>query len=655
MSSLSIGLSGISVNQTMMDLIGQNLTNASDPAYHRQDATLAARVFGTASGDGVQVSQVRRLISDALETAIRANTATLGDTNRQLQTLQQLQSYLAPGNSTGSLQNLLETFFNQAQQLTLQPDNLTQRGVLLTTGQELAQQLNGTAAQFSQAGTDLMNQGQQTVTQVNQLATQIAQLNAKILAATVQNTSPNDLEDQRDALIGQLAQHVDVRTLDGGHGQTNVFVGGYPLVMGDQAVSLTLGVDSGNQAVLTQQGSSAPITVSGGDLGAVLALRNGVLPELQGQLSTFTNALVRALNGIQAQGLGLSGPLTSLGGQNGVTSTTAPLAQAGLTAAPQAGTLSISVTDLATGRRALHQVSIDPATQSLQAVAAAISAIPNLQAVVNNQTGTLTILAQPGFAFDFAGRLSTTPDTQAITGSATVQVSGSYTGSANDAFTYQVVGGGQVGVSTNLALEVRNAAGTLLNTFNIGQGYQPGAALPAVDGVTVALSAGTVNAGDTFTVDAVANPDTAGLTTALGLGTFFTGDGAGGIQVNPDLLSDPGKLALSATGTPGDGTNLQRLIALRDQPLLAGGTKTLSDYLAGLVGDVAGRVNDLTTRQTTQQSVGQSLTAQQQSISGVDPNEELVRLLQYQRGFQMSAHYISVVNSTVDDLLHIVT
>src|SRR4051812_35355514 len=119
MSSFSIGLSGISVNQTLMDLTGQNVTNASDPAYHRQDAILAELTNGTQIGTGVEISQVRRLISNALETAINNNTSTLGDATRQLQTLQHVQTYLAPGSTAGSLQSLLETFFNDAQQLSL--------------------------------------------------------------------------------------------------------------------------------------------------------------------------------------------------------------------------------------------------------------------------------------------------------------------------------------------------------------------------------------------------------------------------------------------------------------------------------------------------------------------------------------------------------
>src|SRR5262249_17040452 len=149
---------------------GQNLTNASNATYHRQDATLKALVYGASAGVGVDISQVRRLINDALETALNGNTDGLSDTTQQLQTLRQLQTYLDPtGDGTDSLGSLLESFFNQAQQLSLQPDDLTQRRVVLATGQQLAGQLNSTMAAYDQAGRDLLQQGQQLVGEVNQL------------------------------------------------------------------------------------------------------------------------------------------------------------------------------------------------------------------------------------------------------------------------------------------------------------------------------------------------------------------------------------------------------------------------------------------------------------------------------------------------------
>jgi flagellar hook-associated protein 1 len=655
MSSFTIGLSGLSVNQTLMDLTGQNVANASDPTYHAQDAILAPVTDGTPVGAGVSIEQVRRLISSALEAALNNNASAQSDTTAQLRTLQQVQSYLASSGTTGTLQSQLETFFNDAQHLSLTPDDLTQRTVVLNDAQTLATQINGTSSAFDQVNADLVQQGGQFVDQVNQLTAQIATLNGRISISPANLGSNNALLDQRDGAIGQLAQLVNVRTLDQGNGQTSVYVGGQPLVIGNQSIAVSSSVNSSNQLVVGSNVSSGPLTNLGGSLGAVLTLRNQLVPDYQNQLNTFTNTLVHALDTIQATGLGLSGPMTTLSSGRAVSSTTVALSQAGLAYPPPAGSLFISVTNLASGQRSTQKINIDPSTNSLQDVAAAIGGIPNLQAVVNNQTGTMTILAAPGFAFDFAGRLSTSPDTQTITGSAIPQISGQYTGTANDTFTYTVVGSGAVGSATNLTLNVSNSAGVLLGSANIGQGYSPGSPLPPVEGVGIALSAGTVNAGDSFSVQTVARPDSAGISAALGLNTFFLGDASSGLQVNPDLLNAPGQFALSGSGAVGDDTNLQRIIALSDQPVLAGNTQTMSQYLIGFLGTVADNISNLNQQNTAQQSVGQTLRSQQQTVSGVDPNEQLVKLLQYQQGYQMASKFISVVNQSLADLFNVVT
>jgi flagellar hook-associated protein 1 FlgK len=266
----------------------------------------------------------------------------------------------------------------------------------------------------------------------------------------------------------------------------------------------------------------------------------------------------------------------------------------------------------------------------------------------------LRILAAPGYAFDFAGQVPTAPQIMNVTGTAVPQITGAYTGSANDTYTFRVVGSGTVGVTPNLALNVYDNKGTLLGAENIGQGYTAGTALGPINGVSVSLGAGTVNDGDSFGTQVVANADTAGILPALGLNTFFTGSSATNVQVNPALLNQPAQLAASRTGLPGDNTNLQRLLALGNQPLLANGTLTFNQAYANMAAGVGSQVQDLTRQQGALKAVGQQLSSQQQSLSGVDPNEQLIHLLQFQQAFQMSAKYVSTINTTMNELANII-
>ena len=147
--------------------------------------------------------------------------------------------------------------------------------------------------------------------------------------------------------------------------------------------------------------------------------------------------------------------------------------------------------------------------------------MPNLSASVNASTNTLDITAASGYGFDFAGRLPSAPTN--ATGGISAELSGSYTGSTNDTYTYSVSGAGTVGQTAGLSLNVYNGNQQLLGSFNIGSGYTPGTALTAVNGVTVSVAAGDVSSTASFQVPVTANPDTGNVLTSLGLNTLFTG------------------------------------------------------------------------------------------------------------------------------------
>ena len=654
MSGLWIGLSGLTVNQRLIDLTGQNITNAGTPGYHRQVADLAALAYGQLVGAGVAIQGVTRYTDSLVDGAVNQNNTELQNLTSQLTTMNQVQSYLASG--SGSLDTLLTQFFNQVSQLTAHPDDAAQRAVVLKSASSVTNQINSLAGNFTQVKTGLNSQLQQTVTQINTLSSQVADLNGQIQTATTQGLTVNDLLDRRDQLVNQLAGYINIRTINQGQGQETVLAGGVPVVIGNQATALQFSVDTTDHAVISAAGSSqTPLNVTGGQVGGLLAVRNTTLPDYQNRLNTLAGQLVQGLDETQATGLPLSGPFTQLAGQRAVSDPSVPLAQAQLAFPPQAGTLTVSVTNQATGQRTTSQITIDPTTQSLQGLATAISGIPNLQGVVNAQTNTLTILAKPGYAFDFAGRLSTQPDTSAISGTAAPQISGNYTGTANDNYTFNVVGSGTVGVTPNLTLQVKNGSGSVIGSYNIGQGYSPGSPLPAVNGVVVSLGAGTVNNNDRFGVKVTAKPDTAGVLTSLGLNTLLTGDQAGNLAVRSDVLANPQLLAASRTGQAGDASNLQRFLQFRDTPVLNNGTQTVGQYYAGLVGDAGALTSQLNQNQTAQQALGRQLVSEQQSVEGVDVNEELVRLTQYQQAFQAASQYISVVNNTLSELFGIVS
>lgn len=652
MYNFSNGVTALSASQRLLDLVGQNLANVNTPGYRRQVASLAAIYTGGLTGSGVRIQYVRHMRNGLLDSAVTRSTSESSQLSARLGSLRLVESGLAPGD--GSLNSLMEKFFNQLDQLTANPGDLSQRRVVLTNAASLAQRFNALAEDFGQQRIGLDARIQQSVADINSLAPQIAQLNEQIHRVEVTGQNANDLRDQRDQLINQLAAVVDVRTVEMPFGQTTVLAGGVPVVAGNQTVALQFSLDPRGNAQVTTAGSSEPLTVTGGQLAGALQSRNQVLPQFLGKLDMLARTFAQKVNQVQATGLGLGGGFEFLSSVNAALSTTAPLSQAGLAMPPQAGSLFLTVTETATGLRTLTEITIDPATQSLQDVANALSGVPGVQGVVDPQTGTLKVLSQPGYQFDFAGRVASAPTTTAITGTSTPQLGGAYTGSTNDTLTYRVVGSGTVGVTPNLRLEVRNSAGSLLTTLNIGQGYEPGAVLKTGDGLTLEMAAGTLNDGDNFTVRVVGQPDTAGLLSSVGLNGFFTGTSATTLAVRPELLTTPELLAASRSGQPGDAANLRQMTALRDAKSLGNGTQSFHEFATALVADAGVQTQDVSQRLLAQEALGERLDAEWQALSGVDPNEELVAMLQYQRSFEMASRYIGVVNDTLGELLQMV-
>ncbi|MEM7316281.1 MAG: flagellar basal body rod C-terminal domain-containing protein, partial [Planctomycetota bacterium] len=156
------------------------------------------------------------------------------------------------------------------------------------------------------------------------------------------------------------------------------------------------------------------------------------------------------------------------------------------------------------------------------------------------------------------------------------------------------------------------------------------------------------------TPDTPAVEDQTGLLAALGVNSFFLGHDAASIRINNELVETPSLLATSLTGNPGDSDNLTAMIAKRFEtsPLL--GDLTPEQHLADITAGVGSRVAFLNREGEGIESVTASLNAQIASISGVDPDEEVMLMLQFQRAFEASARFLSVVNETNEELMRII-
>lgn len=147
--------------------------------------------------------------------------------------------------------------------------------------------------------------------------------------------------------------------------------------------------------------------------------------------------------------------------------------------------------------------------------------------------------------------------------------------------------------------------------------------------------------------------DTSGALASLGIGTFFTGTGAGNISVSEVVKKDPAKFAASAGGIGKDTTNAVALAGFLDRPLDSQSGASIGDMYSSLAGNV-------TQQSAVSKAVAEgfrvfqlTLDGQRLAISGVNIDEETVNLISYQRMYQASARFISTVNEMLEALINL--
>ena len=150
------------------------------------------------------------------------------------------------------------------------------------------------------------------------------------------------------------------------------------------------------------------------------------------------------------------------------------------------------------------------------------------------------------------------------------------------------------------------------------------------DGLEVTVGAGA-NANDSFTLKPVSD--------AI-------------VNMNV-LVTDESKIAMASDPDAGgsDNRNGQALLDLQTQKTV--GNKSFNDAYATMVSDVGNKTATLKTSSTAQGNVVTQLYNQQQSISGVNLDEEYGNLQRYQQYYLANAQVLQTANTLFDALLGI--
>ncbi len=698
--ALRTALTSLQVTQSQLQVASNNIANVNTVGYTRKDQQ-ASSVLLDSRGAGVRAGTIQRSVDALLQRQVRDQYSTSGQWDVRNQFLQTIQGFFGNVGDNSSVAHDVTALGTSFSDYTVQPESPSRASDVVSRAQLLAQQVNSLSSNLQLQRAQVDHELASIVTDINNRLDQIASLNAKITHARSLSQSTADLEDERDRLVKDIGQELDVRTFERPNGEMAVLTSsGRRLIDGSDIqymshdASASLGANatyippsatgmygSGGVAGIhvgtpdTVTGASDITTeIADGRMKALIDMRDKILAGNQSSLDELAAKLRDALNAEHNNGAAWPPPATLTGTYN--MAATDPFSAT--------GTVRIALVDRTTG--AVGNVA-DIALGGLTTVAQVMNAINTAPGLGGNVTasivgGKLTLATGNG-----TGIVINENDSAVAVGAGTRGLSQFF--GLNDMF---VAGINYAAHDSNVQTGATTALGlTGPLTFSFGASTV-NIAVAATDDLTDI--AGAINADATLTAAGIAAAlvtDASGVrlrvtdaggdnfflssagTAVSGLGLTAQRVGAAAVlAVRPTLAANPSLLSrgdVSMTAVvgdiemgSGDASVARRLAdaftAGLSWPSSGNGIPSFSDTFAAYATQILSRNADLAAEAEDQAAFSRSLYQQLdttlQAGSGVNLDEELANLTVLQNAYAAAARVVNVASELFEQLANLI-
>ncbi|RQR48432.1 flagellar hook-associated protein FlgK [Burkholderia sp. Bp9140] len=657
---MNLGVSGLNAALRGLTTTGQNISNAATPGY-----SVERPVYAEASGQytssgympqGVNTVTVQRQYSQYLSDQLNSAQSQGGALSTWYSLVAQLNNYV--GSPTAGISTAITSYFTGLQNVANNASDPSVRQTAISNAQILGDQLKAAGQQYDALRQSVNTQLTSTVSQINTYTAQIAQLNQQISAASSQGQPPNQLMDQRDLAVSNLSSLAGVQVVRGDSGYSVFLAGGQPLVLADksyQLATVTSPSDPSELTVVSQgiaganpQGPNQALpdaSLSGGTLGGLLAFRSQTLDPAQAQLGALATSFAAQVNAQNALGVDLSG---QPGGNLFTVAAPAVYSNQGNTGN---ASLSVSFANASQPTTSDYTLSYDGTNYTLTDRASG--------AVVDQKAGPMPV-SLGGLNFSFSSgsmnagdQFTVLPTRGALNGFGLATTSGSAIAAASPvvaAASSTNIGTGKIAqgavsagyqVPTTPTKLTYDAASKSLSGFPAGTTVTIAGTPPT--SVTITSPTDSVpydaSAGAKLTIMSTTQPAPAGVMN--GVTVTLSGAPSDG---------DTFTIGPYAGGTS-DGSNALALSQLVTAKALGGGTTTLTGAYANYVNAIGNTASQLKSSSAAQTSLVGQITTAQQSVSGVNQNEEAANLMQYQQLYQANAKVIQTAATLFQTVL----
>ena len=672
MSLLNVGISALTTNQTLLQVTGNNISNAGVESYSRQRAEVSTRpeqlLGGSYQGAGNIVDNISRVVDQFLITQIQLDTSSRSSLETFARNMEQVDGLLSDDFS--GLSATLSEFFAAIESSAQDPTSEPARQVVITQAESLALKINNLSGRVEQQLNSVDGQLRALSSQATTLAKGIASLNEGIADQVARGggAQPNQLLDQRDEMLRQLAEIVNISTVKDGN-DLNVFVGnGLPLVTGVNALALDTqqGVDGVDIMLVGRGNVSQRVThfMSGGEMGGLLDFRE-VGGDLLNVIGRIGIGLADSVNQQNALGIDLDGNAggTIFRDVNAGTIPQSRIIADGDNSAPTLQNMAINITDVGQLTTSDYRLSVVDNDGAAPLDYRILRVSDNTTTIVNGVAGAQSI-AIDGFSIDISSATQANlalndqfriRPTRAGGADTTVDI----TRLQELAYSVPVVTDAKIGnngtgvISSGEMLAIVDDSALALNPTN--PIYQSAGVLaaPVLIQFTTATDYTVYETSDPF------NPAVLFSGTIIPgqkneiFGSQGTDPNFIGFQVTIDgapQVNDEFTIDFNQNGSS-DNRNAAALSGIRAQNILDGNSTNFENSYGSLIE----RIGTQTAQAKVGRDASESLLFQSQasrdSMAGVNLDEEAANLIKFEQAYNASAQLITVARQIFDTLL----
>lgn len=426
---LNIAKEALLAHQMAIGVTGHNVANVNTEGFSRQSIDLQATLASPSGvgyfGNGVRGENVHRNYDRFMVQRLVSQESTLNDLQAQNESMRVVETAFneAPGMAVN---DLLSQFWSSWQDLSDNPELISSRQTVVQQAKLINEQLHNMTAEIARSRQDIDSNLQSAVLDVNALTQQIADLNVEITSSESDLQKQNDLRDKRDLLTKELGQYFDINYFEMDSGSYTILLkDGHSLVENNEAWSVNW-LDNKLKWVSTNAtGSQTSTTIGhgenlGGKIGGWMEVHSQLIegqPEnYLGRLNALGNSLIREVNQLHTQGVGLERFTSQFTSQEVAATTTLLHSTVDTTTALEeipAGSLTINdrevgrisgavaVEGLAMGKTANAAAAINDSLSDVKARMTTLVAGPAVGSMIAGEVGSATSFAINGVTVNY--------------------------------------------------------------------------------------------------------------------------------------------------------------------------------------------------------------------------------------------------------------